>query len=129
MTRLKDYSFIISVRDDAAGCWNAQLQKFLEQLGLIGGFNFRDSYIAVVINGEVKYEEVCHTPLEYSNEGIYVKSAGYDTGVPDSIICVYGTSFSVNKTGLNIVSLKNKQVMDSVAFDTCHSLFKAVRSE
>lgn len=127
LTALKNYSFIISARDDAAGSWNEELSSLIENLGLKGGFKYRDSYIAIVNNGKLDVEQVSHDPLEYKSGTFYVRSAGYDTGDTDSIISISGTDYSVKGRGLNIVALENDKVIDSVAYDTSDRFLLARR--
>lgn len=124
---IKNYSFIISARDDAANFWNRDLQHSLEDLGLLGGFKYRDSYIAVVQDGKVLHEQVSHDPLEYTNKDLYVKSAGYDTGVADSVISIDSIDYSVKGRGLNIVVFMDENIIDSIAFDTSESTICARR--
>lgn len=127
LTALKNYSFIISVKDDAEGGWNNSLQRLLESYGLKGGFNYRDSYIAVVNKGQVVNEQISHNILEFTYNNLYIKSAGYDTGMATSVISINGIDYSVKGRGLNIVVLDNNYVMDSVAFDTFDALLTAKR--
>jgi len=127
LTELKNYSFIISVSDEAAGAWNEKLQQLLEKAGLNGGFKYRDSYVAVVEDGKVVCEQVSHAPLEYKKGNVYVSSAGFDTGRAGSIISIDDIDYSMKGRGLNIVALVDGNVIDSVAFDTCDRFLKAIR--
>lgn len=123
--QLKGVSFIISARDEAAYSWNDNLQYALEHSGLKGGFGYRDSYIAVVNKGQVEYECSGDRAIEYSGlvDGmpLYVRSSGYNTG-PDSVILLNGVDHSLKGRGLNIVVLKDGEIIDSVSFDTCQYL-------
>ena len=126
MRKLKDYSFIISIKDDAFSGWNEDLTASLKELGLEGGFTYRESYIAVVENGEIKNEQVGHDPLEYSDGTISVTSAGMEAGNYSSIL-VNGNEYSKQGRGLNIVVLKDGEVIDSVNFDTWSWLYPCTR--
>lgn len=126
LRKLKDYSFIISIKDDAFSGWNEDLTASLKELGLEGGFTYRESYIAVVENGEIKNEQVGHDPLEYSDGTISVTSAGMEAGNYSSIL-VNGNEYSKQGRGLNIVVLKDGEVIDSVNFDTWSWLYPCTR--
>lgn len=123
---LKDYSFIISVRDEASSGMNPILRNMLKNLGLLEELKFRDSYIAFANNGAVQVEQISHSAIEYSTGNISVKSAGKDCG-DSSSITIGGEEFSKNLRGLNIVVMKDEKVIDSVNFDTCSKWLKCYR--
>lgn len=120
---LQDYSFIISARDDADGRWDKTLQNLLENLGLSGGFYFRGSYIAIVDNDENLYEEANDPVGAYAGtiqgHEVLVKSSGYNNGAISEIV-IDGVDYSKKGRGLNIVVMKNGNIVDSVNFDTCY---------
>lgn len=118
---LKGYSFVISVRDDAHTHWDETLQQLLEGLGLSGGFEYRDSYIAVVDNEGKVYETVGEPIAEYKGvfqgHDLSVRSSGYNNGAISEIV-IDGIDYSQSGRGLNIVVLKDGDIVDSVNFDT-----------
>jgi len=105
----------------------------LESLGLqlIQDGGYSDSYVAVINNGQVKYEAVSDRKIRHfdTNNGtsIYLNSSGWYTS-PNSSIKIRNVEYSTLSRGLNIVVFDNKTglVIDSVAFDT-HSSSKTAK--
>lgn len=118
-----NYSFVISVMDDASHAWNwnKKLYSLFKNLKLEGNFLFRNSYIAVVSHGGVLVEEQSHDALHYQGlvDGITVDvtSAGMDAG-NFSGIYLDDLDYSLHERGFNIVVIKDARVIDSVNIDT-----------
>ena len=114
-------SFVISVRDDAATSIGVSLRRRLNEIGLVRKIHFRDSYIAVVENGNVKFENSGQNILSYSGEcdGLlaYVESAGGNWESYSKII-VDDIDYSKNLRGMNIIVINNGNIIDAVNFDT-----------
>ena len=126
----EDWYIICSVRDEACGGWNAYLQACIEALGLKGDFysNLQNSYIAVIDQGNVIFEEWADSPLELqtaisnqyvSDIPVYIKSGGYTYG-NCSYIRINNIDYSLNQRGLNfvVVNAGDGKVISSAAIDT-----------
>ena len=125
LASLKNYSFIISVKDDASNGWGDSLNPYMRDLGLTGSFKYRESYIAVVDRGKVLFEETDHSQIEWSGNfedvDIQVLSSGFDSSASSSIV-INDVEYSKQRRGLNIVVIDNNEVIDSVNFDTWNRL-------
>lgn len=133
------YSVLLAVRDEAsAGLEKGTIQK-LRQFGLeqTPAGRYRASYYAVIDRGNLQLEQI--TEAESSDmlqasgclaDGtpFILQSAGLSAGNYASIV-VNGTEYAVNARGINFVVYDNltKEVIDSVAFDTCAPELTAVR--
>ena len=137
LTANKDhYTILISARDDASKSLGAEAQAALKTLGLKNDWKnaYRKSYIAVIENGKVLYENMSDKKLtrkcafdkkRFIGE---IESAGYDCGNRSSIK-IDGAEKSKNRRGLNIVVFSNDRhiVIDAVNFDTFDPKNKAYR--
>lgn len=132
---VKDYTVIISVRDEAFNSLDDESKKQLIQMGFQSDLSkeaaFHHSFIGIWENGTVVYEKLSkgvddleQDCLKY--EGVlpdgkkyYVSSAGYKAG-NNSSIAIDGVEKSLNKRGLNIVVYDNVngRIVDSCTFDT-----------
>ena len=118
------YLILFSAKDEASSQLTPAIQMAMKSLGLasIPTNAFQYSYIAVIENGTVSYEECSNSFLQYAgnHEGVelYVESGGFNVGNVSSIQ-VNGTEYSLNQRGLNIVVYDTLlgRVMDSVCFD------------
>ena len=126
LSLLKGHTFVISAMDDAYTCWNDDLQNLLEQVGLKGKFGYRDSYVAVVENGNVLFEKASQDQISYNYDGILINSAGMTAGNISNVL-VNDMEYSKQKRGLNIVVFDNGMVVDSVNFDTWSRLLPCYR--
>lgn len=121
------YTIFITVKDEASKSLDQSLQEALSNLGLTADWSdaFRNSYYAVIENGQVMVEEMSGQKLEHGGsfrggEVIYnLTSAGYSSGNDCSIKINYSEN-AKRRRGLNIVVYDNelKCVIDSVCFDT-----------
>lgn len=131
----KDYTAIISVRDEAVMKLDDELRNKLRQLGFKIDFSVenacQNSFIGIWQDGKVLYENLSkgnddpeQDVLEFKGimpdgKKYYVKSAGYKVGNESSIV-INGTQMSKNGRGMNIViyDSRHKRVIDSIVFDT-----------
>lgn len=133
----KDKTIIMSMANDGAVELNEADIWTLRALGLQADFSETDknSYIAVIEGGSVKYEALSNRPLNYkgvcgeSNTAYEVYSSGWLTGA-DTSIKLAGEEQVNNHKGLNIVvyDTQRELVLDSVNFDTSSEDHKARRS-
>lgn len=126
---LRDYENELTILVSASDEFVSDLEDYdydiLGELGLrvIKEAEFRDSYLAVIKNGEVKYEAVSDRTIEYEDalngKILKMSSSGGNCGGVASIK-IDGDEIALNRRGLNIVVLDNEanQVIDSVTFDT-----------
>lgn len=131
----KDYTAIISVRDEAVMNLDDELRNKLRQLGFTSNFSvenaYQNSFIGIWQDGKVIYENLSkgsddpeQDVLEFKGimpDGMkyYVKSAGNKVGNESSIV-IDGVQMSKNGRGMNIViyDSRHKRVIDSIVFDT-----------
>lgn len=125
------YTVFMSVKDDSSYSMNETIVNAMSKLGLRTDLRgrFRESYYAVIEEGNVLYEQCADGPLEYvgsirkGRTMFKIISEGSAVGNSSSI-CIEGRELSVNSRGLNIVVIDNEScsVIDSVCFDTCDGL-------
>ena len=129
------YTVFLSVKGDASGAWNDDLQQKLEALGLTGDLWQADaSYYAIISEGEVVAEETGKQRLQRAGAvqgGLLryeIVSGGTGTGNTASIK-ISGAEHSRNSRGINIVVYDNYlwKVIDSVTFDTHDAELEAMR--
>ena len=119
----EDLAIFVSVKEEAAGSLSDEVRDYLASLGLTGlsEIEYQDSYIGVIIDGEVAYEETDHgeTKIEYSDVWYCVESGGYESGNTSSIE-INGTEYSTASRGINIVVYDTVLgiVVDTSNFDT-----------
>ncbi len=127
-----DSAVFISVSDEGSEALTDEQRKEFASLGLtkLSELKFRQSYLAVVQNGKVIYEQIKwpadqnKKPLEYRgklpNGTKYVlKSGGYEHGKLSSCI-IGGEETMENLRGINITVYKTDvgEVIDKTNFDT-----------
>jgi len=127
-----DITTIISAMDDAETGWNDKLNQLLKDLHLDAGFRFRDSYIAVIDQGQVLFEDsdqsqICYDGSLFGKE-LYVKSAGANAGY-QSNISYDGIEYSSGGRGLNFLVFYNGKVIDTVRFDTFSETLDCYRDQ
>lgn len=135
---LKDVLIFIAIKDNAGKNFTYTAVKYWKALGLktdidILGWN---SYLAIIDNDKVIYEVAGQRedPSEYCTtfDGIEVKmySKSYNKGNLASIL-FDGKECAVNGRGINIVVYDklNRQICDSVAFDTFLPVIKCSRKQ
>ncbi len=121
----RDYIICIAAKDEASKALTDEIIKGFRNLGL--DFDLREhyrwSYLAVICNGQVVFEELSDKTItcdiNIDNNNISLLSAGFDYGNASSIK-INGDEFSLNGRGLNIV-VYDKQlgyVVDSISVDT-----------
>lgn len=132
-----DKTIFIAVSDNILQELNSKDVEGLKRLGLMVDFSdlFQKSYIAVIENGEIRYEAMSNRPLKYS--GICNKSgkkyelysSGWLTNSCASIL-LDDNEFAINGRGINIVIYDDirELVVDSVCFDTCTELHTPTRN-
>lgn len=127
LQKIKDMrgTVVISAMDDASSGWNDALSKMFQSIGLQYTLqnNFRYSYIAVVNDGMVIYENSAKDDLDadvISNGlNLHIHSGQGDSNDCYSSIQIDGVEYSQNMRGLNMVALDdNRNIIDIVNFDT-----------
>ena len=117
----------ISAKDDMRGGLSSSDIDSLKSLGLKTDFNqmgFRDSFIAVIDNEGVVYEQVSGRKQQYSllvdGKEVVIQSGGFLDGNTSSI-CVDGREESLNGRGINIVVVDEESglIIDKAVCDTC----------
>lgn len=131
----KDRSIFIVASDMLQGLSRNEIAVF-QKLGLqmFSADDFRDAYVAVIENGNVKYEALSNRQLDY--EGICgqeesklsLHSSGWKTSSHTSIM-ISDREYTCGNRGIQIVVYDNKRdlVLDSVCFDTFLEDHKAMR--
>ncbi len=122
---MNDVALLISVKDEASNGLTDEMIQAMQSLGLQFDMKgrYRESYLAVVENGDVLHEEASSGQISYAFDigqtSIAIMSAGYLCGNRASI-CVNGIEYAANGRGINIVLVDTKTggVLDSVVFDT-----------
>ena len=130
------YTVFLSVKGDASGAWNDELQQKWEALGLTADLSEQAdaSYYAIISEGEVVAEEMGKQRLQRKGavQGGLLRyeiiSGGTDAGNTGSIK-ISGADHCKNSRGLNIVVYDNYlwRVVDSVTFDTHEPELEAKR--
>jgi len=133
----KDKMIFIAASDDMSQGLNEEDINALKALGLQMDYlnALRNSYIAVIENGEVRYEALSNRALNYSglcsksDKRYEISSMGWWAGLSASIK-LDGNEYAVNSRGLNIVVYDDERglVLDSVCFDTCTEYHTPVRN-
>lgn len=121
------YTIIISAVDDASSVLDAGIFEKLNALELSVDWTngYRNSYVAVVEQGTVVYENHEHDKIVASGEfdegrmTYAITSGGWDEGCYSSIV-LNGQEFSENVNGLHFVvySIETHRILDEVSFDT-----------
>lgn len=131
LSRLKDCfsdkTIFISASDEMSSALSDKEKERLQALGLQTNFSdcYRKSYLAVIENGTVTYENASDDKLSYSgkitgtNLPYSLVSSNYNTGSCAEII-IDNTNYARNTRGFNIVvyDADTQMVLDSVSFDT-----------
>lgn len=113
----------ISVRDEASNTFNDEIRKKFQTRGLesLATLQFQDSYLAVIKDGAVLYEQKDHgeIPIEFKDVGYQMISGGMKSGNISSIK-INGEEYSLQTRGLNIVVYDEflDEVVDQISFDT-----------
>lgn len=136
----KRYMVMISASDTPCGpAYSNEVSSEVMKLGLqINLCNkIRYSYAAVIDAGELKYESLSATVLEWieykcviDDVSIEIKSIGFNAPQNNSgLIMINGINYSPNKRGLNFVVFDRvtKNVLDAVNFDTFSNNFPCHR--
>ena len=123
--------FIIA-KDEAADSFTKDQKNAFRDIGLekLSTISYRDSYLAVIENGEISYEAIKRSskkdkdPILYGGELLdgstfKAQSGGYSHGNIASCT-INGTEHSLNKRGLNIIVYNNDfgEIISSVNYDT-----------
>lgn len=130
----KDHAVFLSVKDEGSRGLGPEVRAALYERGFeaLSELEHQDSYLAVILGGELVYEEKAHGEGPISTAGEWamnakgrtsilysVKSGGKESGNTSSIR-IDGTEHSANKRGINIVvwdTVTNMRAA-SVTFDT-----------
>lgn len=120
-----DYVVCIAVKDEASQSLTAEIVQDFCNMGLefdLPG-KYRWSYLAVIDNGQVIYENLSDKGIKYetiiADSQISLLSAGYDLGNNCSIK-INGVEYAINSRGINIVVYDKKAgyILDSICVDT-----------
>lgn len=120
-----DYIILCAVKDEASNALNEDIINSMQSLGLEFDLSnhYRWSYLAIIDAGNVLYENMSDSKLDYQTEiaenVIEMQSAGYEKGNLASIK-INDVEYALNKRGLNIVvyNKRDNTVIDSVCIDT-----------
>lgn len=133
----KEDTVFIAASDDMSQGLNEADINALRELGLQADYSRggQHAYLAVIEEGEIKYEAMSNRPLNYSGvcgkseKGYELYSSGWWTD-PWASIRLDGQEYAVNVRGLNIVVYDDERglVLDSVCFDTCAEYHTPVRN-
>ena len=137
---------MISACDDASYSIKEDQRTALDEMGLykLSYIDFRDSYIGMIMDGEVilekgqngydeeEAESLSETLMLENGDLVTVSSSGYGHGdETKASIIINGTEKSVNHRGLNVVvyDYEKHEVLDSTYFDTYEAALRERRSE
>lgn len=113
----------LSAKDEASTGIRKSARKKLRSMDLseLSELEYMDSYIGIVIDGEVVYEKRDHgnQPITQKGVGYVLTSAGMESGNLSSIM-INGQEYSPAGRGINIVvyDTEAERVICSVNFDT-----------
>lgn len=118
-----DYSIFIAAHEEASESMDQTCRDLLARMGLLmlSQLSFRDSYIGIIDDGKVFYEQAGHGefPIVYLGIDHRIVSGGFDSGNCSSI-CVNNQEYSFMQRGLNIVVYDKQlqRVVSHAVFDT-----------
>ena len=113
----------LSVKDEASSSLTDESRDSFSALGLqeLSDLKFRDSYLAIIENGNVVYEVRDHgdQPIVLDFMNLHLESGGMASGNRSSIQ-ISGKEYSPSKRGINIVVYNKvtRLVVDTASFDT-----------
>lgn len=121
----ENFIILLAVKDEASNALTQEVVQMIQTLGLEFDLqdHYRWSYLAIVDAGNVLYEDLSDSKLEYRTEiagkKIEIQSAGFQTGNAASIK-INDVECALNRRGLNIVvyDKAENRVVDSVCIDT-----------
>ncbi|MCM1568112.1 MAG: hypothetical protein NC081_01545 [Roseburia sp.] len=105
----EDYFVLVSTRNDTAKLLSKDIKAMMGELGLNGDSfeNSFQSYIAVIDNGNVIYEEHGEEQIDYSGilDGHMLRISSYANAYAGNRASIYidGENYSTNKAGFNFV--------------------------
>ena len=131
----KNYTIFVMAKDDAASRLTQEQRERFATIGLaeLAALEFRDSYLAVVDQGNVSHErrrsvlDVATEPTVLSYSGKAIGGVEYSLesgGLENEVSCLIdGIEYAKDQRGLNIVIYDNnlEKVIDTTYFDTCLS--------
>jgi hypothetical protein len=120
----EDYLILMAAKDEASVAVTDNIYQAMRELGLETDLrdHVRQSYIAVVEDGNPLYEQISEDRLIYETEldghVIHIESAEYIAG-NYAVIGIDGIDYSVNGRGMNIVVVDKEtfEVIDAVCCD------------
>lgn len=113
----------LSVKDEAATKLQEEDRAAFEKYGLkeLSELSVRESYLAVIENGKIVYEERSaeEKPISFEKDNFSLISAGFSAGNISSVT-INGEEFSPNVRGINIVvyDKNTDSVIKTAVFDT-----------
>lgn len=120
----KDYTVYIAVQDEAAYSFDDEARSRFRELGLteLARLEYRDSYIGIINDGRVFFEQRDHgdVPITYESVDCRVVSGGCDSGNCSEIF-IKDVDYAMHCRGLNIAVYDKalQTVVSKYAFDTC----------
>lgn len=124
-SQLNDKIIFFASSDDMASGLGEKERETLQSLGFQTEFSYGNSFLAIIENGEVKYESSSNREISFSGKtsafdrSYFLFSSGWYTG-PQASIVINGKEYARNNRGINIVVYDEVRdiVLDSVCFDT-----------
>ncbi len=119
---LDTITLIIAAKEDAQNSLTEESRAALVKIGLekIKNLKFQDSYLAVVENGKVVFEDVGDKKIFFKNARMRLFSGGKLNG-DEAQIYIDNIDYSYNNRGLNI-TVKKGSLIDAYFVDTHEDL-------
>lgn len=118
----KNTVIFLLVEDDSSGVMDKTARIGFREIGLhkLAKLKHDESYLAVIEEGKIIFEQKCHKGIPIKTDGIGYKlfSGGFESDNMSSIL-IHGEEYSLGEPGINVV-LFDKQldmVIDRVVFD------------
>lgn len=134
---ISDWTILIVAKEEYTSGMSNEDYALLESMGLklIREGNYTDSYVAVIRQGEVRYEAVSDREITYratlDGNVVNMKSSGWNSpSLGQGSIKIGKKEYAKDTRGLNIViwDHETEMVIDSVVFDTYREDKPATRS-
>lgn len=114
---------VLAAKDEISQSLTAESRKALKSYGLsvLSEIGFREPYVCVIDGENIVYEKkgTSSQEITYENDGLIVKSSGFDAG--NTVSVIFGNEeCSTGRRGINAVvyDTKESKVLESVFFDT-----------
>ncbi len=113
----------LSAKGETDSCLTEEVRSALKELGLeeLSKIENQDSYLALISDGEVQFEERDHGefPLEVRSTQAVLISSGSESDSVSSVV-IDGEEYSMDERGINVVVYDSilETVVDTAVFDT-----------